>query len=126
MTVLRWAGPVVLAVELVLLLTGRLSLGEAAVVFVAVEAVLALAALAQGAAAVRSYRTARGGGADGEAAFEAAARAVLPGPIAAMVLHEAQLIHSLLLWVRGRQHGMPPGAVAVPYGRDGRRSASRC
>lgn len=120
MRALRWTGPVVLAVELVFVLTGRLSLGEAAVVFVAIEAVLAVAALAQGAAAVRSYRAARGGGADREAAFGAAVRAVLPGPIAAVVLHEVQLIHSLLLWVRRRQHGVPPGAVAVPYGRDSR------
>lgn len=120
MTALRWAGPVVLAVMLVLVLTERLSLGEAAIVFVTIEAVLALVALAQGATAVRRYRTARHGGADREAAFEAAARAVLPGPIASVVLHEAKLSHSLLLWARGRQHGVPPGAVTIPYGRDGR------
>lgn len=95
MRALRCTGPVVLAVPLILLFVGRLSVGEAAVVFVAVEVVLAVAAVAQGAAAVRSYRAARGGGADRETAFEAAARAVLPGPI------------------------------AIPYGRTAGRSASR-
>ena len=120
MRAMRWATPVVLVVLLVLVLTGWLSPGEAIVALVVVEAAMALAALLQGATGVWSYRTARRGGADREAAFEAAARTALPGPIATAVLHEATLVHSLLLWVRGRQHGVPPGAVAIPYGRDGR------
>ena len=120
MRALRWATPVVLVVLLVLVLTRWLSPGEAIVALVVVEAAMALAALLQGATGVWSYRSARRGGADREAAFEAAARTALPGPIATAVLHEARLVHSLLLWVGGRQHGVPPGAVAIPYGRDGR------
>lgn len=120
MRALRWATPVVLVVELVLVLTGSLSLRQAVVVFVAIEATLALVSVTLAAAAVRAYRTARRGGEDLEAAFDTAARAVMPGPIASLVLHEARLVHSLLLWARRRQHGVPPGAVAITYGRDDR------
>lgn len=119
MRALRSATPVVLAVELVLVLTGWLSPGEAVVAFVVIEAALAVA-LVQGATAVRRYGAARRGGADRESAFEAAARTALPGPIATVALHEAKWVHTLLLWVRGRQHGVPPGAVVISYGRDGR------
>ena len=119
MRALRWATAVVPVVLLALVLTGWLSPGEAIVVLVVVEAAMALAALLR-ATGVASYRTARRGGADREAAVEAATRTALPGPIAAVILHEARLVHSLLLWVRGRQHGVSPGAVAIPYGRDSR------
>ncbi len=120
MRALRWASPVVLAVELALVLTGSLSLGRAVLAFVAVEAALALLCLRLTAVAVRAYRAARRDGTDPEPALEAATRAVLPDPIASLVLHEGRLVHSLLLWARGRQHGVPPGAVAIAYGRDDR------
>ncbi|WP_405712144.1 MULTISPECIES: hypothetical protein [unclassified Streptomyces] len=32
-----------------------------------------------------------------------------------LVGHEMRALHSLGLWVRGRRHGVPEGAVAVPY-----------
>ena len=120
MKALRWATPVLLVVEVVLVLSGRLSIAAAAAVLVAVEAALAFAALGQAVVAVRGYRASRRAGAAPEAAFDASVRAALPGPLAAVVLHEVRLIQSLVLWVRRREHGVPPGAIAIRYGRDGR------
>ncbi|WP_448640232.1 hypothetical protein [Geodermatophilus sp. URMC 63] len=117
MRALRWAGPVLLVVEAVLVVTGRLSLGSAALVFLAVEAALALLAAGQLATGVHRFRRERAGGADREEALAAALRAVLPGPAAAALLHEARTAGSLVLLLRRRRHGVPEGAVPIGYER---------
>lgn len=114
---LPWAGPVLLAVELALVVTGRLSLGAAAGVFVALEAVLALLTAGQVVAGVRRYRAERGTGADPGQALEVALRSVLPAPVAFVVRNEAQLVASMVLLLRRRRHGVPPGAVPISYDR---------
>lgn len=116
--VLRWAAPAVLLVEVVLVAGGRLSLGRAALLFVLVEALLALTVAGQLVAARRRYRQARTAGAEAEEALDEALRTVLPGPIATAVHHELRLWSSLVLLARRRRHGVPPGAVAIPYDRD--------
>ncbi|MCZ2814872.1 hypothetical protein [Modestobacter sp. VKM Ac-2984] len=118
MRVLRWAGPAVLLVEVVLVAGGVLSLGSAALLFVLVEGLLALTVAGQLVAARRRYRQARTAGAEAEAALGEALRTVLPGPVAAAVHHELRLWASLVLLARRRRHGVPPGAVAIPYHRD--------
>lgn len=116
MTALRWAGPVLLLVELALVLAGRLSLTTAAVVLVAVQALLALVLAGQVVAAARGSRRQR---ADGAGTAQAAVRAALPGPVAAAVLREARLLNALGRWLR-RRPDVPPGATPLPVGRDER------
>lgn len=50
----------------------------------------------------------------------AALRAAVPGPLATAGRSHAQLARSLVLWVRRRTDGVPPGAVVIPYGREDR------
>jgi hypothetical protein len=115
--VLRWAGPALAVVEALLVLTGRLSVGRAVVVLVAVEALLAVTAVGTLLAGVRRFGAARAAGADGERALADALRQVLPGPVAAALLHEARIVRSLVLLLTRRRHGVPAGAVPVAYER---------
>ena len=114
---LRWTGPVLLVVEIVLVLTGRLGVGVAAAVFLVFEGVLALAAAGQLLGAAHSYRRGRAAGLGTEEAVLAAVQAALPAPVAFVVGHEVRMLSSLVLLLRGRRNGVPPGAVALPYDR---------
>ena len=111
----KWAGPALLLVEVILVLTGRLSLRAAAVVFVVLEVLLGLVAVSQLAGGTRRYRQQRAAGMDAEDAVRDALRAVLPRPVAAVVTHELLLWSSLVQLARRRRHGMAPGSAAIPY-----------
>lgn len=111
----RCAGPALLVLESVLVVTGRLSLGTAAVIFVVLETSLGLIAVGQLAGGVRRYRQRRAGGADRESAVLNALAAVLPGPVAFLVRHELLAWSSMVLLLRRRKHGVSPGAVQVSY-----------
>lgn len=111
----RWALPVVVLVEAGLVLGGRLSLGEAVVVVVALEAALAVLVVGELAAGMAVYRTARANGLARSAALEQLVRSALPAPLARLVLAEARLYQSLALWLRGRRDGVGPGDHPLPY-----------
>lgn len=104
-----------LVAETLLVATGALSLARAAAVFLVIEGLLALCALGQLAVGLRCYRQQRSGGADREAALAAALRAVLPSPVAALVVHELAIGASLVLYLRRRRSGVGPGVVPIGY-----------
>jgi hypothetical protein len=114
---LRWSAPALLVTEAALVATGVLSLARAAAVFLAVEGLLALCALAQLGLGVRQYRRRRSDGADREAALTEALQAVLPAPVAALVRHELAIATSLALYLRRRRSGVEAGVVPIGYDR---------
>ncbi|MFB7187555.1 hypothetical protein ACFCZT_20135 [Streptomyces sp. NPDC056230] len=63
----------------------------------------------------RLWRAGRRAGAGRRAAMGAALRAVVPDKARRLVAHEVRGLHSLGLWVLRRRHGVPEGALAVPY-----------
>jgi hypothetical protein len=115
-SLLRWVTPVLAAVELGLVLTGRLRPATAAVVFVVVETVLSLAAVGLAVGGVRRYRAERAVGRPVGDALGSALGAVLPGPIAFVVRHELSGLASLVRAVL-RRPDVPAGATALRYAR---------
>ncbi|MFJ1694253.1 hypothetical protein ACIOHC_03635 [Streptomyces sp. NPDC088252] len=63
----------------------------------------------------RLRRAGRRAGAGRRAAMGAALRALVPDKARRLVAHEVRGLHSLGLWVLRRRHGVPEGALAVPY-----------
>lgn len=118
MRLVPWVTPLVLVVEAGLLAADVVTLGQAGLALLVIEVVLGMVVLATALSAARRYRATTGAEASRGAALEAAIRAVLPGPVAGYVVREARLMHSLLLWIRRRRHGVPPGAVALRYDAD--------
>ncbi|UNX55071.1 hypothetical protein MF406_01940 [Georgenia sp. TF02-10] len=102
----RWATVAVVAVEAVLLVAGRVDLGAAVAVLVAVELTLAAVVLTVGWRAARDH--------DGDR-LGAAVRAVLPAPVAAVVLLEVGQLRALWLLLRGRTAAEGPADVPIPY-----------
>ncbi|WP_341358474.1 hypothetical protein V5H98_11815 [Georgenia sp. M64] len=84
-----------IAVEAALVIGGRIDLGTAVAALVAVEVILGAAILALAWRAARTH--------DGDR-VAAAARALLPGPVAAVILLELGQIRALWLLVRRRIH----------------------
>ena len=103
----RVATITVVAVEVVLLVVGRINLGAAVGVLVAVEAAL-LAAIVT--VAWRGVRTRPGD------RVAAVVRTVLPGPLATAVLLELGQVRALWFLVRGRTHTEHPEDVTIRYG----------
>ncbi|MFJ3861892.1 hypothetical protein ACIPRL_37475 [Streptomyces sp. NPDC090085] len=85
---LRWAGLIVLLVEILLVATGLLDWRIAAGVLVVTEGTLAVLGLVFGAALVNQYRKLRRTGRGRGAALGEAFFSLLPPPIAEMVRHE--------------------------------------
>lgn len=108
----RGAAVAVMAAEVVVLIVGRVSIGAAVGVFLAVETALAAVILS---VAWRAARTSRGD------RVAAAVRAVLPSPVAAPVLFELGQLRALWLLVRGRVATEGPSDVTISYaaGRGG-------
>lgn len=96
----------IVATEAVLLITGRVSLGAAVGVFLAVETILTTVIMA---AAWHAVRTSRGDRA------AAAVRAILPGKIATLVLLELGQLRALWLLVRSRTATENPEDVTISY-----------
>ncbi|MFD4029026.1 hypothetical protein ACFWVP_00400 [Streptomyces sp. NPDC058637] len=61
------------------------------------------------------YAAGRRAGAGRRNALRAALRTSVPVPVRRLVAHEVRALHSLGLWLLRRRHGVPEGAVAVPY-----------
>ncbi|CUR59033.1 membrane hypothetical protein [metagenome] len=101
-----------MAAEVVLLIVGRVSIGAAVGVLLALETALVAVILS---VAWRAARTSRGD------RVAAAVRAVLPSPVAAPVLFEIRQLRALWLLVRGRVATEGPSDVTISYaaGRGG-------
>jgi hypothetical protein len=98
-----WLLPVVVLIEAGLVVSGRLTLGSAALVIVALELLLALVAIRGAIAAARSLRASRAANRDPWMAAEEAFAQLLPRRVARMVLLEVRLLTTLAGRVCGRQ-----------------------
>ncbi|MFG3530810.1 hypothetical protein ACGF8B_29355 [Streptomyces sp. NPDC047917] len=111
----RWALGGVMVAEVVLV--GSLAAGvrvPAAVLLgarVSAAAMLGVEAVVLG----RLLRAGRRAGLGWRDALAAALRTVVPERARRLAAHEMRTLHSLGLWLRGRRHGVPMGAVAVAY-----------
>ncbi|MFI6863250.1 hypothetical protein ACIBKZ_25705 [Streptomyces sp. NPDC050421] len=63
----------------------------------------------------RLWRAGRRAGAGRREAMGAALRTVVPVAVRRLVVHELRALHSLRLWLVRRRHGVPEGALPVPY-----------
>ncbi|MER7723681.1 hypothetical protein [Streptomyces sp. NPDC096323] len=79
------------------------------------EAAVLLAFFLEAVVLGRLWRTARREGARRRAATAAALRTVVPVAARRLVVHELRALHSLALWILRRRHGVPEGALSVPY-----------
>lgn len=107
-----WVTLAVVSVELVLLSTGRISLGGAIGILLVVEAALFAVIVTVAWRAVRTHHGSR---------VAAAARAVLPGSVAALILLELGQIRALWLMLRGRTDTEHSEDTSISYaaGRGG-------
>lgn len=80
---------------------------------VVVEGTFAIVALGSYAMAAPAYRTDRRQGTSRAVAGECGLRAALPRPVVTLMVHEAALLRSLLLWARARRDGLEEGADAL-------------
>ncbi|MFD4858786.1 hypothetical protein [Streptomyces atratus] len=111
----RYAVGAVPAVELVLggcLLAG-VRVPDA--VLLGAEALVVAALGFEGVVLWRLWLVGRRAGAGRREAMGAALRTVVPEKVRRLVAHEVRALHSLGLWVLRRRHGVPEGALAVPY-----------
>ncbi len=104
---LRWAGLVVLLVEILLVTTGLLDWRIAAGILVVTEGTLAILGLVFGAAFVSLYRRLRRTGRGRRAAFREAFFSLLPPPVAEMVRHEVSVWGILALALAFRTQAQP-------------------
>lgn len=129
MRALRWLTATLLAVEVVLVVSGSLAPGRAVVVLVAVEAVVLLLVVVG--TAVRYHRCRQRGG-DAQAARSEVLQALLPRLVARAVRRELDLLTAVARWTVRRPEGLSttadtsddgPGDTdsarrALHYGRD--------
>ncbi|MEU2673855.1 hypothetical protein ABZ622_34320 [Streptomyces sp. NPDC007164] len=113
--VARWAVGGVVVAEVVLV--GCLSAGVQVPTVVLLGARASAVVLLGFEAVVlgRLLRAGRRAGLGWREATAAALRTVVPERARRLTAHEVRALHSLGLWVRGRRHGVPEGAVAVAY-----------
>lgn len=112
---LKWVTPVVIVVQVVLVATGVLDVGQAVVIAVGIEVLLAVLLLALAVTARVLYRRLRAEGMSRSDAFLAAAETVLPGPMVAVLRWELGGLVSIILLVR-RRKDIPDGATVIKSG----------
>lgn len=113
---LRWTGLLVLATEIVLVVTGVLPWRLAAVVLAVTEGTLTLIGLIAGAALLRGYRRGRAGGRSRSQALSDGLALLLPPVVADLVRRELAVLGVLALGVLHRRQ-VDPGDVVVGRGR---------
>ncbi|MEV0120421.1 hypothetical protein AB0I16_02515 [Streptomyces sp. NPDC050703] len=113
---LRWAGLLVLVIEILLVTTGLLDWRIAAGILVVTEGTLSVLGLVFGAAFISQYRKLRRTGRGRRAALGEAFYSLLPPPIAEMVRHEVSVWGILALAVTFRTQA---GPGERPLGRAG-------
>jgi hypothetical protein len=102
-TVGPWLTPALVIVEIVLVRAGTLSVSSAILIVVAVEALLAVTAIARGLGAVRAFRAGRARGRDGWTAALDGLAEVLPRPVARLLIIEARMWVCLARWPAHRR-----------------------
>ncbi len=112
---LKWTAVSVIAVELLLVATGLLDLGDAVVIAIGLELLCGVLALALAFTARAVYRRLRREGESRWDAFFQAAATVLPRPMVTLLRHELGSLVSIALLVRGRKD-VPAGATVIKYG----------
>jgi hypothetical protein len=113
----RWLIPGVLALELLLLVTGVIDLGTGVTIVLALELVLLAFVLLQSRAAWSTYQAARAGGDDEIGAAGTALDAVLPAPAAAVFKQDLLLWRALYLAVR-RNKEVGADEAPIAYGKE--------
>ena len=111
-----WLTPALAAVEIVLVATRLVTLRDAVIVIVVVEAALAVTVAFRMRAAARRYRSERARGVDGWAAAEDGLARIVPRRLARVLLIEPRLFACLARWVTGRHEGRSPGAFGYHRG----------
>lgn len=111
----RWLPFVVVAVQATLYLTGVLTLAQAAILLLALEALLAVVVAGEFLLLVRAYRRSHQAGANRAEAFSDALEAVLPRPVAFLVRQEFRIFGALVGGVR-RHRDAAPGDRLLAYG----------
>lgn len=111
-----WILPVVVLVELAFVVSGRLDIGAAVGVAVAVEVLLVLTAVGRARAAVRSVRGARATGRDIWSASEDGLAQLMPRRLAHLILIEVRHWAALGRWLTGRHDGQEPMAFGYHQG----------
>ncbi|MEU8192900.1 hypothetical protein AB0C10_03865 [Microbispora amethystogenes] len=106
-----------LAIEVLLLVTGAIDFGAGARIVLVVESLLLGLVLLQARSAWSVYRAARAGGRDEIGATGVALDAVLPAPAAAVLKQDLLLWRALYLATR-RRKALDADEVAVAYGRE--------
>lgn len=115
-SLLRWLPFVVVAIEIALVGSGAVSLGNGLLAVVAIEVLLGVVLVSETAVLARTFRAARRDGTDRGAAAESALRAALPPLAARLLVMEARTFASLARWIVRRRR-TPAQAQAVTYGR---------
>lgn len=113
--VLKWAALAVIVVELLLVATGVLDLGQAVVTAIGLEVLCGVLALGLAVTARVNYRRLRQAGTGPWDAFLQAAGTVLPRPVVTLLRHELGGLMSIVLLVRGRKD-VPAGATVIRCG----------
>lgn len=85
---------------------------------VAAEGAAALVFILEAVTVWRLFGAERRSGAGRRTAARAAVRRLVPRQVRRIMGFDAKGLVSLVLWVTRRRHGVPPGAVAVPYARE--------
>jgi len=111
----RWLPFVVVAVQATLYLTGVLTLAQAAILLLALEALLAVVVVGEFLLLVRAYRRSHQAGANRAEAFSDALEAVLPRPVAFLVRQEFRIFGALVGGIR-RHRDAAPGDRLLAYG----------
>ncbi len=99
---LKWSLPILILIEIALVRSGWLSIGQAIAVVVIVEGLLTLVAAGQAIHAVRQYRSRRGEGMSGIDAFADALAVLLPHGLARLVALEVRMWACLGQWLLRR------------------------
>jgi hypothetical protein len=119
---LRWAGPLVLLVEIALVTTGLLDWRIAAGVIAVTEGILTVLGIAAGAALVSQYRRCRAEERSRTDSLSEAFLFLMPPPMAVMVGKELSFIRVLALALVRRSEGARSGDVPLGYGAVSRKA----
>jgi hypothetical protein len=119
---LRWAGPLVLLVEIALVTTGLLDWRIAAGVIAVTEGALTVLGIAAGAALVSRYRRCRAADRSRTDSLSEAFFFLMPAPMAGLVRKELSFVRVLGLALARRSEGARPGDVPLAYGAVSRKA----
>lgn len=112
---LKWTAVAIIAVEVLLVWTGLLDLGDAVLIAIGLEVLCGVLAISLAVTARILYRRLRRDGVGRWDAFLQAAGTVLPRPMVTLLRHELGGLMSMILLLRGRKD-VPADATPIRYG----------